>query len=70
MVGDLTYDDRLLAAGKIPGVGDRRTLRRTVRMVNELRTRLPGLVVLPAHDPDAARRLQEQASRPGREVRS
>jgi hypothetical protein len=70
MVGDLTYDDRLLAAGKIPGVGDRRTLRRTVRMVNELRTRLPGLVVLPAHDPGAVRRLQDQASRPGREIRS
>ena len=70
MVGDLTYDDRLLAAGKIPGVGDRRTLRRTVRMVNELRTRLPGLVVLPAHDPEAARRLQRQSVAPVREVRS
>jgi len=26
--------------------------------VNELRATLPGLVVLPAHDPTAARRLQ------------
>jgi hypothetical protein len=26
-------------------------------MVNELRTRLPGMVVLPAHDPGAAARL-------------
>ena len=57
MVGDLTYDDRLLADGKLPGVGDKGQMRTTTRMVNELRTRLPGLVVLPAHDPYAAERL-------------
>jgi glyoxylase-like metal-dependent hydrolase (beta-lactamase superfamily II) len=59
MVGDLTYDDDLLVAGRLPGVGDKRQMRRAVRMVNELRARLPGLVVLPAHDPMAAQRLDE-----------
>ncbi len=59
MVGDLTYDDRLLDAGQLPGVGDKKQMRRAVRMVNELRANLPGLVVLPAHDPGAAARLRE-----------
>jgi glyoxylase-like metal-dependent hydrolase (beta-lactamase superfamily II) len=57
MVGDLTYDNRLLADGKLPGVGHKGQMRTTTQMVNELRTRLPGLVVLPAHDPYAAERL-------------
>jgi glyoxylase-like metal-dependent hydrolase (beta-lactamase superfamily II) len=57
MVGDLTYDDRLLADGKLPGAGNKRIMRITTRMVNDLRLRLPGLVVLPAHDPGAAERL-------------
>ncbi|NUO56482.1 MAG: N-acyl homoserine lactonase family protein [Hamadaea sp.] len=57
MVGDLTYDADLLAAGEIPGVGARKTMRRTVAMVNELRRSHPDLVVLPAHDPGAADRL-------------
>jgi N-acyl homoserine lactone hydrolase len=59
MVGDLTYDDTLLAAGQLPGVGDKRQMRHAVRMVNELRANLPGLVVLPAHDPTAAQRLRD-----------
>jgi N-acyl homoserine lactone hydrolase len=57
MVGDLTYDDRLLADGKLPGVGDKGQMRTMTRMVNELRAGLPGLVILPAHDPYAAERL-------------
>jgi N-acyl homoserine lactone hydrolase len=57
MVGDLTYDDDLLAQGKLPGVGAKRQMRTATQMVNQLRTRLPGLVVLPAHDPGAGRRL-------------
>jgi N-acyl homoserine lactone hydrolase len=57
MVGDLTYDDGLLAQGKLPGVGAKRQMRTATQMVNQLRTRLPGLVVLPAHDPGAGRRL-------------
>jgi glyoxylase-like metal-dependent hydrolase (beta-lactamase superfamily II) len=57
MVGDLTYDDELLVAGHLPGVGNKRQMRTGVDMVNALRSRLPGLVVLPAHDPSAASRL-------------
>jgi N-acyl homoserine lactone hydrolase len=57
MVGDLTYDDQLLAGGKLPGVGDKRQMRAATGMVNELRRTLPGLVVLPAHDPAAGTRL-------------
>lgn len=57
MVGDLTYDDTLLAQGLLPGVGHKGQMRAAARMVNELRAKLPGLVVLPAHDPTAAERL-------------
>lgn len=63
MAGDLTYDDDLLLDGALPGAGDKRGMREAARMVNELRARLPGLVVLPAHDPAAAARL-EAASGP------
>jgi N-acyl homoserine lactone hydrolase len=59
MVGDLTYDHELLAAAKLPGVGDKRQMRVATDMVNHLRAAHPGLVVLPAHDPSAARRLQD-----------
>jgi N-acyl homoserine lactone hydrolase len=59
MVGDLTYDDELLATGKLPGVGNKRQMRVATDMVNHLRAALPGLVVLPAHDPSAAQRLQD-----------
>jgi N-acyl homoserine lactone hydrolase len=54
LVGDLTYDAGLLAAGEIPGVGNKPQLRRAVAAVNTLRDRLPGLTVLAAHDPGAA----------------
>ncbi len=59
LVGDLTYDARLLAAGKLPGAGDKRQMRATVGRVNALRDNLPGLVVLAAHDPRAAGLLAE-----------
>ncbi|MGH8938033.1 MAG: N-acyl homoserine lactonase family protein, partial [Actinomycetes bacterium] len=58
MVGDLTYDDALLADGALPGVGHKGQMREATRMVNALRATLPGLVVLPAHDPQAAQRLE------------
>jgi N-acyl homoserine lactone hydrolase len=57
MVGDLTYDDRRLRDGRVPGVGSRRQLVETTAAVNELRRQYPGLVILPAHDPGAAARL-------------
>ena len=58
MVGDLTYDADLLAAGKLPGLGDRRQMARAAANVNALRVRLPGLTVLAAHDPAAAALLE------------
>ena len=66
MVGDLTYDDRLLREGKLPGVGSKSAMRSSAAMVNALRARYPDLVVLPAHDPGAAERLAqaEAAVRP------
>jgi N-acyl homoserine lactone hydrolase len=57
LVGDLTYDIRLLDLGEVPGVGDRHLLRRSTAMLNKLRAQTPGLVVLAAHDPGAANAL-------------
>ncbi|MEV0890991.1 N-acyl homoserine lactonase family protein [Promicromonospora sp. MEB111] len=59
LVGDLTYDARLLAAGKLPGIGDKGRLRDTVAKVDALRETQPGLVILAAHDPRAADLLAE-----------
>ena len=53
------YDAHLLEAGHVPGVGSRRRLRETTAMINTLRQRNPGLVILPAHDPGAASRLAQ-----------
>jgi N-acyl homoserine lactone hydrolase len=57
LVGDLTYGAELLERRRIPGAGDRGRLAATTEKVLALRQRLPGLVILPAHDPDAAGRL-------------
>jgi glyoxylase-like metal-dependent hydrolase (beta-lactamase superfamily II) len=57
MVGDLTYDARLLQESLVPGVGERRQLNSTTKAINTLREQNPGLVILPAHDPGAAARL-------------
>jgi N-acyl homoserine lactone hydrolase len=54
LVGDLTYDVHLLDRGHVPGVGNRRLLRRSTAMLNQLRRANPGLVVLATHDPGAA----------------
>ncbi len=58
LAGDLTYGAELLARGQLPGVGGRRQLADSTRKVVELAQQQPGLVVLPAHDPAAARRLR------------
>ena len=55
----MTYDAGLLRAGHVPGVGSRRRLRTATAMVNQLAQQLPGLVILPAHDPGAVVRLAE-----------
>jgi len=57
LAGDLTYGAELLQRGQLPGVGTRRQLAESTRKVLALEQQLPGLVVLPAHDPTAAQRL-------------
>ncbi|HEU4541382.1 MAG TPA: N-acyl homoserine lactonase family protein [Jiangellaceae bacterium] len=54
LVGDLTYDADLLAAGMLPGVGNKKQMRAALSQVNALRQAMPDLVVLAAHDPRAA----------------
>jgi hypothetical protein len=46
-----------LARRQLPGVGDRGQLASTTDKVRILARRMPGLVILPAHDPSAAQRL-------------
>ena len=57
LTGDLTYEAEFLQQGRVPGVGDRRRLADSSRRVLALAEQQPGLVVLPAHDPTAVRRL-------------
>jgi N-acyl homoserine lactone hydrolase len=57
MVGDLTYDVNLMEQGEIPGVGNKNELRANTKMVLELKKNMPGLIILPAHDPGSAARL-------------
>src|SRR6266496_4844021 len=57
LTGDLAYHADLMPRGRLPGVGRRRQLAESTRNVLALARKHPGLVVLPAHDPTAARRL-------------
>ncbi len=57
LAGDLTYGAEILRRGQLPGVGSRRWLEESSRKVLALAEHQPGLVVLPAHDLTAARRL-------------
>ncbi len=59
LVGDLTYVAELLERRQIPGVGTRRDLVAATEKVLALKERMPGLVILPAHDTGAAQRLLE-----------
>jgi glyoxylase-like metal-dependent hydrolase (beta-lactamase superfamily II) len=57
LVGDLTYGAELLLRQQVPGVGAHKRLVETTAKVLALKETMPGLVILPAHDPSAARRL-------------
>jgi glyoxylase-like metal-dependent hydrolase (beta-lactamase superfamily II) len=61
LVGDLTYGSELLQRRRVPGVGNRSQLAKTTDKVLGLKQRIPGLVILPAHDPTAAQRLLDSA---------
>jgi len=59
LAGDLTYGADILERRQIPGIGNRHDLAATTGKVLGLKEQMPDLVVLPAHDPTAARRLLE-----------
>jgi N-acyl homoserine lactone hydrolase len=61
LVGDLTYDAALIERRQLPGVGNRSQLAATTDKVLDLTRQMPGLVILPAHDPTAAHRLTDSA---------
>ena len=61
LVGDLTYAAELLERRQVPGVGDRSRLAKTTDKVLALKQQMPGLIILPAHDPTAAHRLLHSA---------
>ncbi len=52
-----TEPGRVKLTGELPGVGHRRQLAESTGKVRALAGQQPGLIVLPAHDPTAARRL-------------
>jgi glyoxylase-like metal-dependent hydrolase (beta-lactamase superfamily II) len=57
LAGDLTYDVDAFEQGRTGGVGSRRRLHMTRERVLALRANNPGMQVLAAHDPTAARLL-------------
>jgi hypothetical protein len=59
LTAGLSHDADLLEPGHVPGAGRRRRLRDATAMINTMRLGNPGLVILPAHDPAAARRLAQ-----------
>jgi N-acyl homoserine lactone hydrolase len=59
LVGDLTYGDQLLERDQVGAVGDPEQLRRTYAEVRAMKEHTPDLVILPAHDPTAARKLAD-----------
>jgi hypothetical protein len=62
LVGDLTHDIHALDDGVHGGVGSRRVLRATRANVLALRANHPGMRILAAHDPHAARLLDSANS--------
>ena len=61
LVGDLTYDAELLRTAPASRRRRPRPARQDHRKVLALAQRMPGLVILPAHDPTAAQRLLDSA---------
>jgi len=57
LVGDLTYDVHLLDERRLPGMGHKHQMKIATDKIHQLRENHPDLVILPAHDPEAADRL-------------
>lgn len=56
-VGDLTYELEPLHKDQLPGIGNVEQLKDSFAKVRELEKSLPGLIVVPSHDPFAAGKL-------------
>lgn len=54
LAGDLAYEPDLIFEGRVPGTGDKKTLRETYAKVRALKDDLPDLVILASHDPGAS----------------
>lgn len=50
LVGDLTYETRMLMIDQVAGTGDKAKLRASYARVRGLKDQLPDLVILPSHD--------------------
>ena len=58
LCGDLAYGAEFIRRDQVPGTGDEATLRHSYAQVRALMEKLPGLIVVPAHDDDGARALE------------
>ena len=63
LIGDLSYDTKLMRAGRMPGIGDREEMAETTERILALADRLTGTVILPAHDRCNAARLAAAGGR-------
>lgn len=52
LVGDLTYDAKLIEVGIVPGVGNKAEMLEASKRVAHLKTVKPSMVVAAAHDPN------------------
>ena len=57
-VADLCYSLEGLLEDRFPGTGDHAALARSFAKVRELRSRMPGLLLVPSHDPSAVATLR------------
>jgi glyoxylase-like metal-dependent hydrolase (beta-lactamase superfamily II) len=57
MIGDLTYNDEFLEQDRTPDTGERGVLLESFAKVKALKNSNPGLIILPAHDLQAAEKL-------------
>ncbi|MCW9032918.1 MAG: N-acyl homoserine lactonase family protein [Rhodospirillales bacterium] len=65
LVGDLTYEADLLMNNQVPGTGDKEKLLSSFAKVQDLKEKLPELVILPSHDPavpEALKALDKEGS--------
>lgn len=64
LVGDLTYAQELLEQDKTPATGDTKVLLESFAKVRALQETMPDLIILPAHDLQAANKLRRSVAPP------